>query len=85
MGQIVSAKAAGIAGNSAYSPSNGLTPVCSNKKRGLYPSGIGPEMVSGPNIHNTLQLWPQELLKPHIRQNRKVFEINDAVGVQLSG
>ena len=47
MGQIVSAKAAGIAGTSAYSQSNGLTPVRSDKKRGLYPSGIGPEMVLG--------------------------------------
>jgi len=42
-GQIVSANAAGIAGTSAYSQSAGLTPVHSNKKRGLYPSGIGPE------------------------------------------
>jgi hypothetical protein len=41
--------------------------------------------VAGLNIRNTLQLWPEELLKPHICQNRKVFEINDAVGVQLSG
>ena len=61
--------------------------IC-NQTKGAYAEliGIGPELMQNnqARFKNILQLRPQLLIKPFVRQNSKVLEVDNAVLIQIS-